>query len=93
MARPAWCNAVKDILLSYADEPSAAKLEKITRFVKLNNLKGYSTPSCGEDVVDQCLSSWLTNDEKEGDEFEAIRMKLACMDISNEGLQKPTMKG
>ncbi|XP_038984811.1 3',5'-nucleoside bisphosphate phosphatase-like isoform X2 [Phoenix dactylifera] len=93
MARPIWCNAVKDILLSYADEPSAANLEKITRFRKLNNLKGYSTPSCGKDVIDQCLSSWLTNDEKEGDEFEAIRMKLAHIDISNEGSQKPIVKG
>lgn len=90
MARPVWCKAVKDILLSFAEEPSDTNFEKILRFGRTNTLKGSSTLRCDKDV-DLCLSLWLTNEEREDVEFEAIRLKLSDTVISNKGLQMPVV--
>ncbi|XP_062210191.1 uncharacterized protein LOC133911796 [Phragmites australis] len=77
MARPIWSCAMKDILLKFAEEPSAASLGKIVKFGRLANFDGFSPTDTGIDVVDLCLSSWLSNDDMEDIELEEVRLKLA----------------
>ncbi|KAK1308693.1 hypothetical protein QJS10_CPA09g00546 [Acorus calamus] len=83
LARPIWCNAIRDILQSLADAPSDSKLERILKFGRLKYLKGEMSPSCCKDIADLCYSSWLTNEEKQSIEFEAIRCKLSDIVIHN----------
>ncbi|ONK75516.1 uncharacterized protein A4U43_C03F17710 [Asparagus officinalis] len=80
LARPIWCNATKDILLSFANDPTENNLEKITMFGKPKNLKSNSTS--GNGIVEMCLSSWLTAEEMKAVEFEAIRLKLSQVSMS-----------
>lgn len=68
MSRPIWCNALKDMLLNFSDNPSDGSLEKIMRFAKLRD------KSC--DVLDAC-TSWLSDDEKKSMDLEGIRRKLS----------------
>ncbi|XP_059445025.1 uncharacterized protein LOC132176885 [Corylus avellana] len=89
VARPIWCRAIWDILESYAEEPSDSNLAKITRFGRTRIFKGGSPVSCGNDLIDRCLSLWLTNEERQNAEFEAIRLKLSNISINQEGLQVP----
>jgi 3',5'-nucleoside bisphosphate phosphatase len=77
MARPIWSLAMKDILLKFAEEPSASNLGKIVKFGRLTNVDNYSPTSTFIDVVDICLSSWLSNDDIEDVELEEVRLKLA----------------
>ena len=85
LAKPIWCGAVKDILLSFADEPTEMNLEKITMFGKPKNLNGY--PANANAIIDMCLSSWLTTEEREAVEFEAISLKLSNSSIGHDGFQ------
>ncbi|XP_022727439.1 uncharacterized protein LOC111283240 isoform X2 [Durio zibethinus] len=77
VARPIWCGSIKDILVSYAEEPSESKLARIARFGRTGSFKGSSPLSCGKDLIDRCLSLWLTTEERQNAEFEAIRLKLS----------------
>ncbi|KAJ6796271.1 Uncharacterized protein M6B38_223225 [Iris pallida] len=86
LARPIWCSATKEILLSFAEEPTDVNLEKITMFGKPNSLKKSFVSA---NVVDLCLSSWLTTEEREDDEFEAIRMKFSQNTIGGKGCPLP----
>ncbi|KAL0559886.1 hypothetical protein IC582_000266 [Cucumis melo] len=83
-ARPVWCRAIRDILERYVEEPSESNLAKITRFGRTRVLKGGSSPSSGNDLIERCLTLWLTNEEKQNDEFEAIRLKLSHISINQE---------
>ncbi|KGN43710.1 uncharacterized protein LOC101218042 [Cucumis sativus] len=83
-ARPVWCSAIRDILESYVEEPSESNLAKITRFGRTRVLKGGSSPGSGNDLIERCLTLWLTNEEKQNDEFEAIRLKLSHISINQE---------
>lgn len=78
MARPIWSCAMKDILLEFADEPSASNLGKIVKFGRHANFDGYSPTSTVIDAVNICLSSWLSHDDIEDVEIEEVRLKLAC---------------
>lgn len=78
MARPIWCKAMKDILLKFAEEPSAANLGKILKFGQLVSLDGFAPFDSGTDVVNLCLNSWLSYDDMQAVEFEEVRSKLAC---------------
>uniref|UniRef100_A0A2P2JCF3 3' 5'-nucleoside bisphosphate phosphatase n=1 Tax=Rhizophora mucronata TaxID=61149 RepID=A0A2P2JCF3_RHIMU len=89
VARPIWRNAIKDILYSYVDEPSDLNLAQITRFGKMRILKGNSPLNCGKDLVDRCLSLWLTSEERHCTEFEAIRIKLSHVEINHGGTNFP----
>ncbi|OVA03124.1 polymerase/histidinol phosphatase [Macleaya cordata] len=89
LARPIWCEAIKDILQSFAEEPSDSNLEKLTRFGRMKNLKG--ALSCGQNVVDLCLSSWLTSEERQSVEFEALRLKLSHTVIDQNGVILPSV--
>ncbi|CAL4921230.1 unnamed protein product [Urochloa decumbens] len=77
MARPIWSAAMKDILLKFAEEPSSANLGNILKFGRLTNAEDFSSTNTGTDVVDFCLSSWLSNDDMEDVEREEVRLKLA----------------
>ncbi|KAL6867685.1 hypothetical protein ACP4OV_015709 [Aristida adscensionis] len=77
IARPIWSSAMKDILLKFTEEPSAANLGKIVKFGRLTNFDSFS-PTCSEiDVINLCLSSWLSYNEMEDVEIEEVRLKLA----------------
>lgn len=82
VARPIWCNAIRNILESYIKEPSDMNLEQITRFARNRNSKGGSSLGCGKDLIDLCLSSWLTNEERQNPEFEAIKLKFSNISIN-----------
>lgn len=77
MARFIWSSAMKDILLKFAEEPSAANLENMLKFGRLTNFTGFSPMNNGIHVVDFCLSSWSSNDDMEDVELEEVRLKLA----------------
>ncbi|MBA0751560.1 hypothetical protein Gogos_000475, partial [Gossypium gossypioides] len=87
VARPIWCSAIKDILEGYAKEPSDTNLAKIARFTRMGSFKGSTPSSCGKDLIDRCLASWLTAEEQQNDEFEAIRLKLSHATINLSGVQ------
>ncbi|KAK1652405.1 hypothetical protein QYE76_070210 [Lolium multiflorum] len=70
MARPIWCSAMKDILLKFVEEPSTANLGKIIKFGQLANFDGFVPIDSGMDVVNLCLSSWLSHDEMEAVDLE-----------------------
>lgn len=90
VARPIWCSAIRDILESYVEEPTDSNLAKITRFGRTRVLKGGSPPpSCVNDIIDHCLTSWLTNEEKQDAEFEAIRLKLSHISMKQQEVQVP----
>ncbi|KAG7976357.1 hypothetical protein I3843_06G145500 [Carya illinoinensis] len=89
VARPIWCAAIRDILKSYAEEPSDSNLARIMRFGRTRIFKGGSPFSCGKDLIDRCLSLWLTNEERQNVEFDAIRLKLSHISINQAGLQVP----
>lgn len=82
VARPIWCNAIRNILESYIKEPSDMNLEQITRFARNRNSKGGSPLGCGKDLIDLCLTSWLTNEERQNPEFEAIKLKFSNISIN-----------
>ena len=69
---------MKDILLNFAEEPSAASLRKILKFGQLANFDGFEPIDSGTDVVNLCLSSWLSYDDMKDVELEEVRIKLAC---------------
>ncbi|KAJ7968180.1 5'-3' exoribonuclease-like [Quillaja saponaria] len=87
VARPIWCNAIREILESYAKEPTDSNLETIMRFGRTRGFKGVSLLSCGKDLIDRCLPLWLTNEEMENAEFEAIKLKLSNISVSQGGVQ------
>ncbi|KAI3890826.1 hypothetical protein MKX03_036279 [Papaver bracteatum] len=75
LARPIWCDAVKSILQKFSEDPSDANLEKLARYGKIKNLNG--SLNSGKNVVELCLSSWLLREERQGVEFENLRLKLS----------------
>lgn len=85
VARPIWCNAIKDIVHTYAQEPSESNLARIIRFVRTPNFIRGSSLSCCGDLIDGCLSLWLTNEECNNPEFDAIRLKLSQISL-NQGI-------
>ncbi|KAF7803705.1 Protein trpH [Senna tora] len=87
VARPIWCSAIREILEIYAEEPSDFNLARIMRFARTRILKGSSSLSCGKDLIDHCLPLWLTREEMENAEFEAIKLKLYNTSVSEGGIQ------
>ncbi|KAJ4767622.1 DNA polymerase III PolC-type [Rhynchospora pubera] len=69
IGQPIWCNALKDMLLNFADNPSDSSLEGIIRFAKLKE------QGCCN-LLDAC-TSWLSDDEKKSMNLDEIRRKLS----------------
>ncbi|KAJ0010377.1 hypothetical protein Pint_33308 [Pistacia integerrima] len=89
VARPIWCAAIKEILKRYADEPSELNLSSITRFGRARIFKGSHPLSCGKDLIDHYLSLWLTKEESQNAEFEAMKLKLSHVSINQGGINVP----
>ncbi|KAF7126895.1 hypothetical protein RHSIM_Rhsim11G0136200 [Rhododendron simsii] len=90
-ARPIWCGAIRGILENYAEDPSQSKLVQIMKFGKTRRvLKGGSLVKSKCDLIDLCLSSWLTSEERQDSAFEAIKLKLSGLPINEEGIQAVT---
>ncbi|KDP27373.1 hypothetical protein JCGZ_20197 [Jatropha curcas] len=89
VARPIWCDAIREILENYAEEPCDSKLARITRYGRSRIVKGNTPVSCGTDLIERCLSLWLTNEERQNAEFEAIKMKVSHVSVSQGGLHVP----
>lgn len=85
LGRPIWCEAVKATMRTFLEQPSDSNLSNILRFDRARILKGSSSWSCGRELMDRCLAIWLTNDERENDEFEDLRLKLSCVVINSKG--------
>ncbi|GFY89393.1 polymerase/histidinol phosphatase-like protein [Actinidia rufa] len=91
MARPIWCGAIRGILENYAEDPLQSKFEQIMKFGRTRVFVGGGSLAKGNgDLIDRCLSSWLTNEERQDSVFEAIKLKLSGMSINEEGIQSPT---
>ncbi|KAM0936892.1 putative phosphoribosyl 1,2-cyclic phosphate 1,2-diphosphodiesterase [Dioscorea sansibarensis] len=82
LARSIWYDAMKDMLLNFAEKPMHVNIDKLLRFRELN-----------DDTISQCLSSWLDNEENAAAEFEAIRLKISHIMLNTSGLQMPVMSG
>lgn len=89
-ARPIWCGAIRGILENYTEDPSQLKLERIMKFGKTRIFKNGSLTKTNNDLIDLCLSSWLTNEEMQDSVFETIKLKLSQISINDEGIQAPT---
>ncbi|XVF44745.1 hypothetical protein PTKIN_Ptkin02bG0148700 [Pterospermum kingtungense] len=89
VARPIWCCSIKNILESCADEPSDSNLARIARFGRMGSFKGSCPLSCDKNLIERCLSSWLTTEERQNAEFEAIRLKLSHISVNPGGAQLP----
>lgn len=85
VGRPLWCEAIKATMRAFLDQPSDSNLSNILRFDSARILKGNSAWSCGKELIDRCLGIWLTNDERQSDEFEALRVKLSFVPITSKG--------
>ncbi|KAF7842600.1 Protein trpH [Senna tora] len=83
VARPIWCDAIREIFENYAEEPSDSNLAEIMRFGRTQVSMG----GCGKDLIDHCLPLWLTSEEMENAEFEAIRLKLSNIPVNQGGIQ------
>ncbi|KAI9071603.1 hypothetical protein K1719_046443 [Acacia pycnantha] len=78
---------LKEIFESYAEEPSDTNLASIMRFGRTLSFNGGSPLSCGKDLIDHYLPLWLTSEEIENAKFEAIKLKLSNIPVSQEGIQ------
>ncbi|ESQ51126.1 hypothetical protein EUTSA_v10022694mg [Eutrema salsugineum] len=85
VGRPIWCEAVKATMRALLDQPSDSNLYNIVRFDRTRILKCSLAWSCGKELMDRCLEIWLTHDERESDEFEALRLKLSGVSITSKG--------
>ncbi|XP_049935762.1 uncharacterized protein LOC116261720 [Nymphaea colorata] len=73
LARPIWCDALRDVLLSFAEEPSES-----SKFKKFRNHE--------KDVVSPSLCFWLTDEERQTVEMEAMRLKLSHTVVNERGI-------
>lgn len=87
VAQPIWHDAIKNILLSFAEE---TKVIGFDSFGKYKCLKGdmhlrNNTLGDKEELVALHLSPWLTKEERVTVEEEAIKLKLSYTVISDDG--------
>ncbi|KAL3620923.1 hypothetical protein CASFOL_035835 [Castilleja foliolosa] len=81
VARPIWCEAIRDILEDYIKDPLDSNLQHIIKFAKTNKKasktsSSSSSSSSDGELIKQCLSLWLSKDERENAEFEKIQLGL-----------------
>ncbi|KAK4803176.1 hypothetical protein SAY86_001379 [Trapa natans] len=82
VARPIWCGAIRGSLESYANDPSDMNLARITRFGRIQAPKrGLDDISREEDLIKCCMNSWLTVDERQNVNIEAIQSKYSVISI------------
>lgn len=79
VARPIWRKAIQDILENYIKDPSNSNLQHIIRFGRTKTNLPLSTATLGsaDELINQCLASWLSKEERENAEFETIKAELS----------------
>lgn len=92
LARPIWCEAIRQILENYVKDPTDSTLELIMKYGKSKFSKAVCKTAftCGNEVINHCLSSWLTSEERQKSEFEAIKLKLSQVSMDQGGLEAST---
>ncbi|KAF5781610.1 putative phosphoribosyl 1,2-cyclic phosphate 1,2-diphosphodiesterase [Helianthus annuus] len=77
VARPIWCGAIKKTVDQYITEPTESNLEHILRYAKIKVVKGGGVSSIttrNVEIIHECLSQWLTNEEQKSCDFEAVTL-------------------
>ncbi|KAJ0501185.1 putative phosphoribosyl 1,2-cyclic phosphate 1,2-diphosphodiesterase [Helianthus annuus] len=77
VARPIWCGAIKKTVDRYITEPTESNLEHILRYAKIKVVKGGGVSSIttrNVEIIHECLSQWLTNEEQKSCDFEAVTL-------------------
>ncbi|KAK1440291.1 hypothetical protein QVD17_06116 [Tagetes erecta] len=74
VARPIWCGAIKNTVDRYVTDPTESNLDHILRYAKIKLAKGGGVSSVTRNIqlIHECLSQWLTNEEQKSGNFEAI---------------------
>ncbi|KAL0365134.1 UNVERIFIED_CONTAM: 5'-3' exoribonuclease [Sesamum angustifolium] len=86
VARPIWCNAILDLLKNYIKDPSDSNLQHIIKFGKTKVSKTNSPLGGPSELINQCLSSWLSKEERDNAEFETIKLELTQISVAQAGL-------
>ncbi|XP_047337423.1 5'-3' exoribonuclease [Impatiens glandulifera] len=88
MARPIWCASIKNSLEEYTEDPSPSKLEWIMKFGKIKVPNGGCSNNA--ELVELCLSSWFTKEERQNLVFDALKLKLSKVSFgAKEDIQVP----
>lgn len=77
LARPIWSDAIQDNLRNYIKDPSELNSQRIMKFCKTSAMKTSCTSSI--DIINQCLSAWLSKEEIKSEEFDSIKSELSSM--------------
>jgi hypothetical protein len=81
LARPIWCDAIRQVLDNYVNAPTDSNLEIIKRYGK--NKFSEANVDMNESISD-CILAWMTREERESTEFVAIISKLSEVFIGEE---------
>ncbi|PIN09723.1 phosphoribosyl 1,2-cyclic phosphate 1,2-diphosphodiesterase [Handroanthus impetiginosus] len=76
VARPIWCNAIREIMENYMKDPSDSNLQHIVKFGKFKLSKSISPSGSASKLINRCLLLWLSEEEREDAEFETIKSEL-----------------
>lgn len=82
VARPIWCKAIQDILENYIKDPNDSNLQHIIKFGMIKASKTSSDLGSASELISQCLVSWLSKEERENAEFEAIKLELTQASVA-----------
>jgi len=95
VAQPIWHDAIKHILLSFAEETKAVGFDAFGKYKLLKGDMHLRNNTLGdkEDIVALHLSPWLTKEERVTVEEEAIKLKLSYSVISDEGKETFVVSG
>ncbi|KAL8061004.1 hypothetical protein ABFX02_02G060500 [Erythranthe guttata] len=86
MARPIWRNAILEILENYIKDPSDSNLQHIIKFGRTKAAKT-NLPICNaNELINNCLSSWLSKEERENAEFETIKSTMGDLVVHAESI-------
>lgn len=78
VARPIWCGAIKNTVDQYVNDPTESNLEHILRYTNIKLAKGgVSSVTNNIELVHQCVSQWLTNEEQKNADFVAVK-NITC---------------
>lgn len=73
VARPIWCGAIKNTVDRYVSDPTESNLDQILKYAKTKHVKDRAASIRHNlDLIDECLSQWLTNEEQKNANFEVI---------------------
>lgn len=73
VARPIWCGAIKNTVDRYVSDPTESNLDQILKYAKTKHAKDRAASIRHNiDLIDECLSQWLTNEEQKNANFEVI---------------------